>query len=79
MKGLFDFGEPHTEESSEPTCVVSEEKVCEEIEKTSQVYLTSEAGFNTYCRECWKLLLVQETGSNYVPIRVFCKVEKCVK
>lgn len=75
VKKLFDF-------AGEPTRVVAEvSKVHtpEEIEKTSQMYLASEQGFNNYCRDCTRLLMIQETGINSFPIRVFCKVEKCVK
>lgn len=87
VKGLFDFSGGDIGYEDEPTRVVAEVRVEGEneasspeiVEKATSVYMTSEQGFDNYCRECCNLLMVQETGSNFVPIRVFCKVVKCVK
>lgn len=80
MKGLFDFSDVNVTRAGdklEPTHVVAE--VSDPGEKTSRVYLASELGFQKTCEGCAELLMVQDVDSMMLPLRVFCRVDKCVR
>lgn len=77
VKSLFDFVPRQCMVLAvwKPTCVVAEAR----NQQVRAVYLSSEAGFDNYCRECPELLMVQETNFRMFTLRVFCSQGKCIK
>lgn len=75
----------YAESQAKPTCVVDEQpekqlqcavQPVAPFDWKTPVYLTSQQGFDNYCKGCEKLTKTEKIAS---VIRVFCSAEKCVK